>query len=83
MASAGLISGASYKFITQAITEGLDCFIAGSFDEPVWNQAFEEKINFCAMGHSATEKVGPRALGDHLGREFKLEYRFIDIYNPF
>lgn len=81
--TAGLISGGSYKFISKAITERLDCFIAGNFDEPVWSQAFEEKINFYAMGHSATEKIGPKALGDHLGREFKLEYRFIDIYNPF
>jgi dinuclear metal center YbgI/SA1388 family protein len=81
--TAGLISGGSYKFITQAINDQLDCFIAGNFDEPVWNQAFEEKINFYAMGHSATEKIGPKALGEHLCREFKLDYRFIDIYNPF
>lgn len=81
--TAGLISGGAYRFITQAIADKLDCFISGNFDEPVWNQALEEKINFFAMGHSATEKAGPKALGDHLSREFKLEYRFIDIYNPF
>ncbi len=81
--TAGLISGGSYKFITHAIAEGLDCYVAGNFDEPVWNQAFEEKINFFALGHSATEKIGPKALGDHLHKEFKLDYQFIDIYNPF
>lgn len=81
--SAALVSGGSYKFITQAIQEDLDCFISGNFDEPVWSQAFEEKINFFAMGHSATEKVGPRALGEHLSREFKLDWKFLDIYNPF
>lgn len=81
--TAGLISGGAYRFINQAVTDKLDCFITGNFDEPVWNQAFEEKINFFAMGHSATEKVGPKALGDHISKEFNLEYQFIDIYNPF
>ncbi len=81
--TAGLVSGGGYKVITQAIQEGLDCFVTGNFDEPVWHQAFEEKIHFYALGHSATEKIGPRALGDHLNGEFKLDYRFIDIYNPF
>lgn len=79
----GLVSGGSYRFITQAIADRLDCFVAGNFDEPVWSQAFEEKINFFAMGHSATEKIGPKALGNHLSQEFKLEYKFIDVYNPF
>lgn len=81
--TAGLVSGGGYKFITKAIQDKLDCFITGNFDEPVWSQAFEEKVNFFALGHSATERIGPKALGEHLIREFNLDYRFIDIYNPF
>ncbi|MBN9378925.1 MAG: Nif3-like dinuclear metal center hexameric protein [Chlamydiales bacterium] len=79
----GLVSGGSYKIISEAINRKLDCFIAGNFDEPVWNQAFEEKINFYALGHSATERIGPRALGEYLSKEYKVEHQFIDIYNPF
>lgn len=79
----GLVSGGSYKMITEAIDKKLDCYIAGNFDEPVWNQAYEEKINFYALGHSATEKIGPRALGEYLSEEHHLTHQFIDIYNPF
>lgn len=78
-----LVSGGGYRFITEAIKENLDCFITGNYDEPVWNQAMEEKMNFFALGHSATEKIGPRALGAHLSQIFKLEHQFIDIFNPF
>jgi len=81
--SAGLLSGGGYKFITHAINDKLDCFVTGTFDEPIWSQAFEEKINFYALGHSATEKIGPRALGEHLNKIFKLENAFLDIFNPF
>ena len=81
--SAALISGGAYKNIQDAINEDIDCFITGNFDEPVWNQAFEEKINFFALGHSATERIGPQALGEHLSSRFKIPVSFIDSANPF
>jgi putative NIF3 family GTP cyclohydrolase 1 type 2 len=49
----------------------------------VWHQAFEEQINFFALGHSATERIGPQAIGKHLQQRFDLEYQFIDLTNPF
>lgn len=81
--SVALISGGSYKQISDAIAAELDCFISGNYDEPAWSQAFEGHINFYALGHSATERVGPRALGEHLQKQFMLEHKFIDIHNPF
>jgi dinuclear metal center YbgI/SA1388 family protein len=81
--SAGIVSGGSYRFISDAIAENLDCFIAGNFDEPAWSQAHEEKINFYAMGHSATERIGPMALCEELKKQFPIECKFIDVYNPF
>lgn len=78
-----LVSGGAYKTITEAAREGIDAFVTGSFDEPVWHQAMEEKINFYALGHSATERVGPIALGHHLAQAFHLPCTFIDIANPF
>lgn len=81
--SAALISGGAYKSLSDACREGVDCFITGNFDEPVWNQAFEEKINFFALGHTATEKVGPKALAEALERRFGIACRFIDTDNPF
>lgn len=81
--SAALISGGAHREIRKAIESGVDCFITGSFDEPIWNIAYEEKINFFAMGHANTEEIGPRALGAHLAKRFKLEHAALEIPNPF
>lgn len=81
--TAALVSGGGYRFINQAIADRMDCFVTGNFDEPVWHQAFEENMNFYALGHSATERIGPRSLGNHLSEKFGLEHQFIDVYNPF
>ncbi len=78
-----LVSGGAHKLIVEAAKEGIDAFITGSFDEPVWHLAFEEKINFFALGHSATERVGPIALANYLREALKIETLFIDVPNPF
>jgi dinuclear metal center YbgI/SA1388 family protein len=78
-----LVSGGAYKNLTDASREGIDAFVTGSFDEPVWHQAYEDQINFFALGHSATERVGPIALCSFLQTELNLPCSFIDIENPF
>ncbi len=83
ISSAALVSGGAYKSLQEAAAADVDCFITGNFDEPAWHQAFEEKINFFAMGHSATERIGPRALGEHLQDHFQVKTTFIDVSNPF
>ena len=83
ISSVALVSGGAHKIIDQAISEEVDCFITGSFDEPIWHISHEENINFIAMGHAATEKIGVRALGNHLSEKFKLELKYIDTPNPF
>lgn len=79
--TAALISGGAYRSIGDAAKEKIDCFITGNFDEPAWHQALEEGINFYAMGHSATEKIGPKALAEKLSE--RVSAQFIDIENPF
>lgn len=81
--SAALISGGAYKQLEDAAALGIDCFITGNFDEPAWPKSFEEKINFYALGHSATERVGPKALAKHLQEKLKLITQFIPDENPF
>jgi dinuclear metal center YbgI/SA1388 family protein len=78
-----LVSGGAYKTISEAAQEGIDAYVTGSFDEPVWHQAKEEGINFYALGHSATERIGPIALAQHLEQSLKIACSFIDIENPF
>ena len=78
-----LISGGSHKSIQEASEAGVYAFVTGSFDEPIWYQAKEEKINFFALGHSATERIGPKALAVYLTNKLNLPCEFIDVYNPF
>lgn len=78
-----LISGGAHKSITEAAQMGIDAFITGSFDEPAWHQAKEEGVNFFALGHSATERVGPMALAQLLRQSFDVPCEFLDISNPF
>lgn len=79
----GLICGGAHWSIKEALAHNLDAFITGSFDEPIWNIAHEENIHFFALGHAATERVGPIALGHHLNSQFGLPCEFIDTINPF
>jgi putative NIF3 family GTP cyclohydrolase 1 type 2 len=81
--SAALISGGAYRQIAEASAKGIDCFITGNFDEPAWHMAREEKLNFFALGHHATERIGPKALAHHLNEQFSLETEFLDCANPF
>ncbi len=83
VSSAALISGGAYREVVGAAKEGLDCFVTGNFDEPAWAWSHEEKIHFLAMGHSATEKVGPRALSEKIAQQFGISSSFLDIPNPF
>lgn len=83
VSTAALISGGAHREIGSAADQQLDCYITGSFDEPVWDIAHERGVNFFALGHYATEKVGIRALGQMLQEHFKIPCEFIDRDNPF
>jgi dinuclear metal center YbgI/SA1388 family protein len=78
----GIISGGAQSDVREAIELGLDLFITGEASEFVMNTAREGGIHFLAAGHYNTERLGIRALGDHLTARFGVEHRFIDIPNP-
>lgn len=81
--NAALISGGAHWSIIEAIESGVECFITGSFDEPIYTLAMEEGINFFAMGHHHTERVGPRALMKFLQDKYEIKGIFIEEENPF
>lgn len=81
--SCALISGGAWKQIDEALKLGVDCFVTGNFDEPAWHLAKEGGIHFFALGHAATEKVGPKSLALFLQEHFPLKTVFIDEENPF
>src|SRR5436305_486557 len=50
--------------------------------EWIMNVAREAGVHYLAAGHYATERLGIRALGEHLAEKFGIEAEFIDVPNP-
>ncbi len=82
VATAGVVSGGGARALPQAIAPGLDLLLTGEASEWVMNLAREAGIHFVAAGHYATERLGVRALGEHLAERFGIEVEFVDIPNP-
>jgi dinuclear metal center YbgI/SA1388 family protein len=82
VASVGLISGGGQREVYEAIAQGLDAYVTGEASEWVMNVARDAGIHYLAAGHYATERLGVRALGEHLARRFGLDVEFIDVPNP-
>lgn len=83
VSTAAIVSGGAHWNIVEAAEQELDCYITGSFDEPIWDIAHERGVNFFALGHHATERVGIKALSSHLQDHFSLPCCFIELPNPF
>lgn len=80
--SLAVVSGAAQRELYGAIAAGLDAFLTGEVSEWVMNVAREAGIHYLAAGHYATERLGVRALGEHLAARFGLEVELIDVDNP-
>lgn len=78
----GIVSGGGSKALYDAIDLGLDVFITGEPSEWVMNVANEAGIHYVAAGHYRTERLGVRALGEHLAERFGIQVEFLDVPNP-
>lgn len=78
----GIISGGAQSEVRRAAEEGLDLFITGEASEYVMHAAREYGMHYVAAGHHATERLGIRALGEHLRNTLGVEHEFIDVPNP-
>jgi dinuclear metal center YbgI/SA1388 family protein len=74
----GVITGAGGSLIRQAADAGLDAFVTGEGAHHTFFDAEELGMNVYYAGHYATETVGVRMLGKHLGDKFGLPVAFID-----
>jgi len=79
--SAAVVSGGAAELATQAAQERLDCFVTGEAAEHVTYLCREQRVNFAALGHYATERVGVRALAERLRDELRLEAFFLEVEN--
>lgn len=75
-------TGAAQGYIEAALGAGADLFVTGEASEQTVHTAREERIQFVAAGHHATERYGVQALGEHLAAQFSLEHRFFEVDNP-
>jgi dinuclear metal center YbgI/SA1388 family protein len=80
--SIGVISGGAQRQIQDALAAGLDLYVTGEVSEFVMHTAKEGGIHFVAAGHYNTERIGIRALGEHVAERFGLDVQFIDLPNP-
>jgi dinuclear metal center YbgI/SA1388 family protein len=78
----GIISGGAQGRLLAAAELGLDLFVTGEASEFCMNQALEAGIHFVAAGHYNTERLGIRALGEHVAEKFGIAHEFIDLPNP-
>ena len=78
----GIVSGGAQREFQQAIAEGLDAYVTGEASEWVTNLAREAGVAYVAAGHYATERLGVRALGEHLAERFGIAVEFLDVPNP-
>ncbi len=75
-------SGAAQKMLPQAAAMGAEVFVSGEVSEQTFHEAAELGVHYVAAGHHATERVGIRALGEHLADRFGLTVKFVDMTNP-
>lgn len=77
-----ICSGGAQRHVMDAVEAGADVYITGEVAEYVMHQAREEGIHFIAAGHHATERLGIKALGEHVAQKFGVGAKFIDVPNP-
>ena len=79
VASVGIVSGGAVFEVEQAIEQGLDLYITGDASHTVYHRCMEAGINVIFGGHYATEVWGPRALGQRISEDLRLDTSFIDV----
>jgi dinuclear metal center YbgI/SA1388 family protein len=77
-----IVSGAGADYLADAAAAGAHALLTGEPAERTMAQARELGLHLIASGHHATETLGVRRLGEHLGERFGLRHVFLDVPNP-
>lgn len=75
----GIATGGAGNNLAEAAAQGIDTFLTGEGSQHTFGMALELGVNVIYAGHYATETFGVRALAEHLGKQYKLPWAFIDI----
>ncbi len=74
----GVITGGGGSMIEEAKEAALDAFVTGEGAHHTHFDAEEGGITVIYGGHYSTETFGVQAVGQHLAKEFGLEWQFLD-----
>ena len=74
----GVVTGGAGDMVEKAAAAGADTFITGEGPQWSWVRAEEIGINVLYAGHYATETFGVKALAAHLGKKFRLPWKFVE-----
>ncbi len=77
-----ILSGGGGGYFDDAYKHQADVMVTGVLREDVVRTAEELRLNLYGGGHYNSEKLGIRALGEHLKEKFDLDVDFIDVPNP-
>lgn len=70
--------GGGMDALEQAAAAGADLLITGELEHVMYHPAYELGMPVLALGHYATETVGPKAVMERVRKEFGLECEFAD-----
>ncbi|HCO48711.1 MAG TPA: Nif3-like dinuclear metal center hexameric protein [Spirochaetaceae bacterium] len=79
ISTVAIVSGGAPFEAFQAFGKGIDLYITGEPSHSVYHELVENKLNFIAAGHYATEIWGVKAVAARLAKEKGMETLFIDI----
>ncbi len=79
ISTVAVISGGAPFEAMQAFGKGIDLYITGEPSHSVYHELVENKLNFIAAGHYATETWGVKAVAARCTKEKGIETVFIDI----
>lgn len=77
----GVSSGGASPYYQDFIDAGADTFLTGDIRENIVRGVEEQGLNFINAGHYNTEKLGIKALGELVNKEFGVEVEFVDVPN--
>lgn len=77
-----IVSGGGHRSLEEAHAKGCQALVTGLCDEPQWALAAELGVDLFAVGHAASERIGPKALAQWLSQK-GIPSQFLADANPF
>lgn len=77
-----VVAGSGGGYAVNAVQHECDLLLTGSITEPMVREIEELGLSVYVAGHYNSEKLGVKALGSRIAKEFKIEVEFIDVPNP-